>query len=126
MNMPPELQDNPLLSPTAPAADESAPEASGGAGRASFAHQAVRFSLYAPILLMAVNLVLRESLGANHPGAKAFALISMLTIGAGFFLAIFGVLGGFLRFSLWTIFLGLFGTLLNGAILAGLIGAWTR
>jgi hypothetical protein len=75
---------------------------------------------------MAVNLAVRESLGANHPGAKAFALVSVLMIAAGFLLAIIGVLGGFRRFSLWTIFLGLFGALLNGAILAGLIGAWTR
>ena len=124
--MPLEPRDNPFVSPTAPAAGESAPETSGGAGGASFAHQAVRFAIYAPILLMAVNLVLRESLGANHPGAKAFALISMLMIAAGFFLAIIGIFGSFRRFSAWTIFLGLFGALLNGAILAGLIGAWVR
>jgi hypothetical protein len=45
--------------------------------------EAVRFSLYAPILMIAANLVLGKPPGANHPGAKAFALVSVLMIAPG-------------------------------------------
>jgi hypothetical protein len=67
--------------------------------------------------LLISSLVVRESVGHNHPGTKAFAVVSVITIAAAFFLGIAGMVGSFRRFSVWSIVLGLFGTLLNGIIL---------
>jgi hypothetical protein len=49
-----------------------------------------------------------------------------MMIAAGCFLGIARIFRSLRRFCPWTIFLGFFGALLNGALLVGLIGAWTR
>lgn len=117
--MPTNPNDNPFASPTAHLTDSPTPDVGQQANKPPFAHQAVRFSLYAPVLLLATNLVVRESLGHHHPGTKVFAVVSIITIAVAFFLGIAGIIGSFRRFSLWSILLGILGTLLNGIILAG-------
>lgn len=111
--------DNPFKAPATPEVDDPATSVEKPRGGAPFALQAVRFSLYAPVLLLATNLIVRESLGVHHPGTKGFAIVSLLTIAAAFFLGIMGMFGSLKRWSFWSAFLGLLGTLLNGGILAG-------
>ncbi len=116
-----EQDDNPFKPPATAASSGQASSAENPQDGASFAHQAARFSLYAPVLLVTTNLIVRESLGANHPGAKGFAILSLLTIAAAFFLGIVGMIGGVKQLAFWSAFVGLFGTLLNGIILAAVV-----
>ena len=118
-------EDNPFK-PTAPAAaDGHTTSDEKTRDGTPFALQAVRFSLYAPVFLMATNLIVRESLGVNHPGTKGFAVLSLITIAAAFFMGIIGMVGSFKRLAFWSAFLGLCGTLLNGIILAATVRWFT-
>ncbi|HVA51026.1 MAG TPA: hypothetical protein VNH11_32095 [Pirellulales bacterium] len=121
----PDSDENPFAPPVAAVAGGLPATVEQRGDRTPFALQAVRFSLYAPVLLTATNLFLRASAGANHPGTKAFAVVSLLTIVAALFLGIVGMVGSLRRRAIWSAFLGLFGTLVNGVIVAGVIGSWT-
>jgi hypothetical protein len=119
--MPSEPRENPFAAPTT----SSTAEPDGAAKiqkKPGFAHQAVRFSLYAPVLLGATIWVLKDSLGANHIGTKIFAAISIITIVAAFLLGLIGTVTSVRRLALWSALLGALGTLLNGAIIVGLMG----
>lgn len=117
--------DNPYKPTTAAAAEGHATSVDASRDRTPFAFQAVRFSLYAPVLLSAANLIVRESLGVNHPGTKGFAILCLIAIVAAFSLGIVGMVGSLKRAAFWSAFLGLFGMLLNGMILAAAARLWT-
>ena len=119
--MQPTPEENPYASPNAPSEGQPTVNADAKSDKPPFAHQAVRFSLYAPVLLAATNWVVRDSLGNKHAGTTVFAWISVLTIVAAFALGIIGMVGSLRRWSIWSTFLGLFATLLNGAILFALV-----
>jgi hypothetical protein len=124
--MPPESQENPYASPKSPQASEPTPNESAEAPAASFAHQAVRFALYAPVLMIVVEQVVRASLGAKHPGVKMLDGALFLMIALGFVVGVAGIVGSFRRFSLWSILLGLFGVLVNWTLLYGFVIRWLR
>jgi len=94
-----------------------------------FSHQAAKFSLYAPFILMLLGFVMRSVLGRGEQAEQhlqdgstlqvesAIAIIQLLTTLAAFGLGFVGLVGGILRRKGWTIAIAIGGILLNGLIL---------
>jgi hypothetical protein len=88
-----------------------------------FSHQAARFSLYAPVVLVVLNVAFKSQLGAvqgpdtSRQLAIAWAALSVLVQMACFVMGLVGFVGGISRGAAWTIVIATIGILLNGGIL---------
>jgi hypothetical protein len=112
---------NPFAAPTAGRPPEPAKVPSA---KQPFSHQAARYALFTPLVLIVLNFAFKGQVDANlgtdlgRQLAVVWGSMSLLTIVTGFVFGVLGFIGGISRGAGWTIVIATIGLLLNGALLA--------
>jgi hypothetical protein len=111
--------DNPFSAPAV--APPSQPKAAAPA-KQPFSHQAARFSLYAPVVLVVLNFAFKSQLDAGQgPDVSrqlsiGWAVLSLWIQVTGLAMGLVGFVGGISRGAAWTIVIATIGILLIGDV----------